>query len=557
MTKYRILSLLCLSGVAYQLWAAEPPGTLPSPTPDNSKQTQTVSPDDLQKLKERIALQEEEIKKLQKSVEEQQELLNKAVHSSTTSSTNDAAAAPAVPSPGAEPAKLVPVSNIAHPGLAPVGRWQKPGTDQASPLSFSIGNTTFSPLGFVDFTMFTRSTNTASGIGTGFGGIPFNNTVAGHTSELNMSLQNSRLGMRIDSNFLGYKILGYLETDFLGNQAASVFVTSNADTLRLRNFFVDMRKDKFEILAGQDWSMITPNRRGLSPLPSDIFYSQNMDTNYQAGLVWFRQAQLRLIAHPTENFAFGVSLENPEQYTGTFVAFPAAYSTTLGNEFNNGSNNYSATNTMPDIIVKAAYDGHAGDKIEHIEAAGVVRTFKDTLPYPATSTSNFQTNHITEASGSVNANLEVVKNFRIIANTFFGAGDGRFIGTGLGPDVIVHADGTLSPIHAYSTVDGFEANPTKNDLISVLYGGAYFSRNTAIDATGKLIGFGYAGSSDNRNIQEITFDYQHTFWKNPNYGALTLITQYSYLFRDPWTVTNGQSSAHTNMVWLDLRYTLP
>jgi hypothetical protein len=554
MTKIPILSLLCLTGVACQLWAAEPPGTPPVSTPETSQQAQTVSADDLQKLKERIAQQEEEIKKLQKSVEEQQQLLNTAVKSGAASTAKETAAAPAAPATGSEPAKLIPVSNVAHPGLAPAGRWQRASTDQASPLSFSIGNTTFSPLGFVDFAFFTRSTNTGSGIGTGFGGIPFNNTVAGHSSEQNMSLQNSRLGLRIDSKFLGYKILGYLETDFLGNQAASVFVTSNADTLRLRNFFIDMQKDKFEILAGQDWSMITPNRHGLSPLPSDIFYTQDFDTNYQAGLVWFRQAQLRLIAHPTDNFAFGVSLENPEQYTNTFVTFPAAYSTTLGNEFNNGSNNYSAINTMPDIIVKAAYDGHAGKKIEHIEAAGVVRTFKDTLP---NGSSSFTTNHITEASGSVNANLEVVKNFRLIANTFFGAGNGRFIGTGLGPDVIVHADGTLSPVHAYSTVDGFEANITKNDFISVLYGGAYFSRNTAIDATGKVIGFGFNGSTDNRNIQEITFDYQRTFWKNPNYGALTLMTQYSYLLRDPWTITGGQKSAHTNMVWLDLRYTLP
>ena len=61
---------------------------------------------------------------------------------------------------------------------------------------------------------------------------------------------------------------------------------------------------------------MTPNRKGLSPLPSDIFFSQDMDTNYQAGLVWSRQTQFRFIAHPNENLAFGVSLENPEQYLG-------------------------------------------------------------------------------------------------------------------------------------------------------------------------------------------------------------------------------------------------
>jgi len=115
---------------------------------------------------------------------------------------------------------------------------------------------------------------------------------------------------------LGAQVLGYFEADFLGNQPGNVFVTSNADTFRMRNVFVDVEKDGFEILGGQDWSFATPNRKGLSPLPSDIFYTQNMDTNYQAGLVWARQTQFRFIAHPSENFAYGVSLENPQQYIG-------------------------------------------------------------------------------------------------------------------------------------------------------------------------------------------------------------------------------------------------
>ena len=84
----------------------------------------------------------------------------------------------------------------------------------------------------------------------------------------------------------------------------------------MRNIFVDVQKGKWEILGGQDWSMFTPNRKGLSPIPADIFYTQNMDTNYQAGLVWTRQAQFRLIAHPNKDFAFGLSLENPQQYIG-------------------------------------------------------------------------------------------------------------------------------------------------------------------------------------------------------------------------------------------------
>ncbi len=332
----------------------------------------------------------------------------------------------------------------------------------------------------------------------------------------------------------------------------------------MRNVFVDVQKDGFEFLGGQDWSLMTPNRKGLSPLPSDIFYTQNMDTNYQAGLVWSRQTQFRFIAHPNENLAFGVSLENPEQYVGGAngsgsPVFPTALNAAITSQFNNGSGtNYSAPNLHPDIIFKGAYDGHVGNKLMHVEAAGLVRSFK--FANGAGTPVKFNTYSTTAASGSVNANLEVAKNFRLIANTFFGSGNGRYA-FGQAPDVIVRADGSISPIHTYSTVDGFEANLTKNTLLYAYYGGIYIGRNVAYDANGKtLIGYGYRGSanSQNRAIQEGTIGIVRTFWKNENYGALSLITQYSYLTRDPWSVATGApKETHTNMYWVDLRYTLP
>ncbi len=261
-------------------------------------------------------------------------------------------------------------------------RGQHTSEHQPSSLSINIGDTTFTPLGFVDATFFGRSTNVGSGIGTNFGGIPYNTSNAGHLSEMNFSAQNSRIGFRVDSNVLGAKVLGYFEADFLGNQPATVFVTSNSDTFRMRNVFVDVQKNGFEVLGGQDWSLMTPNRKGLSPLPSDIFYSQDMDTNYQAGLVWSRQTQFRFIAHPNENLAFGVSLENPEQYLGGAngagtTTVPAAYSSAALAQFNNGTGiNYAAPNLTPDIVFKGAYDGHIGDKLMHIEAGGLIRNFK-------------------------------------------------------------------------------------------------------------------------------------------------------------------------------------
>lgn len=579
----RISSLLCLAVLATQLQAGQSATTAPqAATEGGNGRVAQVSSQELQQLRQQIAQQQEAIKKLQQSVQQQQQLLDKATQNAAApaaASTDGTATATAVTPADAAPGKsgqpeLVPVSNVAHPRLAPMTRGaQHDIATRPSPLSISIGNTTFTPLGFVDATFFARSTNVGSGIGTSFTAVPYNNGAAGRISETNFSTQNSRIGFRVDSTFLGAKVLGYFEADFLGQDGPNAFVTSNSNTFRMRNIFVDVQKDGFEVLGGQDWSMFTPNRKGLSPLPSDIFYTQNMDTNYQVGLPWARQTQFRFVAHPTENLAFGVSLENPQQYTGSAVTFPAAYSGVLStsatnSEFNNGSTNFAAPNVAPDIIVKGAYDGHVGDKVMHVEAGALIRNFKDSIPFtaaglPASSTTtgliNYRTDNATAVTGEVDANLQIFKNVKIIANTFFGAGGGRYL-QGNGPDLIVRADGTISPVHTYATVDGFEANVTKNTLVSVLYGGAYFGRNVALDTNGKYIGYGYVGSanSNNRNIQEITFDIVRTLWKSPSYGSLSLIGQYSYLFRDPWYIpVGGARNARTNMYYLNLRYTLP
>ena len=571
MSKTYIIKTLCVAMMGAQLGTAQTPATVPAPSAPASIASSAPSAEDLKQLREKIGQQEEQIKRLQQAVDEQQKVLERSLAASEEAAKNATAAGGTTVAtsnaPGETPVQLIPAVNGTRPvttAANTAGGGQHNTTTPPSKLAISIGNTTFTPLGFVDATFYGRSTNVGSGIGTNFGAIPYNTSATNHLSEANFSTQNSRIGFRVDSEVLGAKVLGYFEADFLGNQPATVFVTSNADTFRMRNVFVDVQKDGFEVLAGQDWSLMTPNRKGLSPLPSDIFYTQNMDTNYQAGLVWSRQTQFRFIAHPNENLAFGVSLENPEQYVGGAngsgsPVFPTALNTAITGQFNNGSGtNYGAPNLHPDIIFKGAYDGHVGDKLMHVEAAGLVRSFK--FANGAGTPVKFNSYSTTAASGSVNANLEVAKNIRLIANTFFGSGNGRYA-FAQAPDVIVRADGSISPIHTYSTVDGFEANLTKNILLYAYYGGIYIGRNVAYDANGKtLIGYGYRGSanSQNRAIQEGTIGIVRTFWKNENYGALSLITQYSYLTRDPWAVATGSPKAtHTNMYWVDLRYTLP
>ena len=297
-----------------------------------------------------------------------------------------------------------------------------------------------------------------------------------------------------------------------------------------------------------------------------------MDTNYHVGLPWTRAPQFRFISHPNENFAFGVSLENPQQYIGgggggTPIVLPSNLngSFTLSNtQFQANGQPLSIPNWFPDIIVKGAYDGNAGGKAMHVEVAGLVRGFKDYIPASVT-TAMSGTHSAVGFGGSVNANLEIFKNVRLVANTFFSDGGGRYI-FGIGPDVVIRPDGTISPLHAYSTIDGFEAQVSKNTLLAGYYGGAYVGKNIAFDPTASgstlakpaYAGYGTPTGTQNRTVQEITFDWVQTLWKNPNYGALSLINEYSYVWRDLWAVTPpNPKQAHTNMVYVNLRYTLP
>jgi hypothetical protein len=136
---------------------------------------------------------------------------------------------------------------------------------------------------------------------------------------------------------------------------------------------------------------------------------------------------------------------------------------------------------------------------------------------------------------------------------------GRWI-FGLGPDLIINADGKPSLVHSASTVSGFEYQVSASDFFYAYYGGAYIYRSPTVDLNGQLVGYGYPGSpsNHNRSLQQLTLGYTRTFWRDPNYGALQFMSQYSYLVRHPWSVAAGQpGSANLNFLYLSLRYTLP
>jgi uncharacterized coiled-coil protein SlyX len=502
-----------------------------------------VAQDDLESLRRQIAAQQKQIEELQRTLKTQQQALDRLA---------GAAAAPTAPT--APPAPLVASISTAAIGTAAAQQSkmrQAPvsqSTTEAAPLSWRIGTAEFTPGGFMDMTSIFRTTNVGSGIGTTFGSIPFNVTAAGKTTENTFSTQNSRLSMKVTANAGSVPITGYVESDFLGAFPTNGHVSSNSDSFRLRVYWANVRPGKWEILGGQSWSMLTPGRTGISPMPSDLFFTQNMDTNYQVGLTWTRAPQFRVVYHANNGLHAGFALENPNQYTNNAVlpAFAVSQVDTSSTQ------NPGTPNLHPDVQTKIAYDKKPGGRAFHIEAAGVFRSFKIQR-----ATGNSATTH--GGAGELNMNFELVKNFRVLATSYYGSGGGRYI-FGLGPDFIVRQNGDISPIKSGSGIAGFEYQASRQATLFAYYGLAYFGRSWGIDSKGNYVGYGFPGSpsSNNRTIKEYTAGYIHTIWKNPNYGALQIINQYSYLERTPWAVpAAGPFHAHTHMLYNDLRYVLP
>lgn len=449
----------------------------------------------------------------------------------------------------AAPAPSGLILPVAHPpdGKDAPGKLN-PDSSLEAPLSFRIGAAEFTPGGFVDFVTAFRSTNVGSGLATAFATIPFSNTAAGKLSEVRLSGQASRLSMKMTSHPGNYSVTGYVEADFLGTTPGNAYVTSNSYTLRMRLFYGDIERGKWEMGVGQAWSLLTPNRVGLSFAPGDVGLPVVADPNYQVGFVWARNPQARLIYHANDHWALGASLENPNQFTGSGVVLPSAFP---ASEVDNGSNLTSPA-LRPDVIAKMAYDTKLAGHAFHVELAGLLTSFRIVNPI-----NSFRSTK-TGSGIALNLRLEPVRRLRLIGSSFWSDGGGRYA-AGLGPSVVVRQDMTLSPVHSASLMGGIEYQLTPHWMAYSYYGIVYFERD--LDGSGQtVVGYGApnSGGNANRTIQQATGGLTRVFWKSPALGALQLNLQYSHLLRAAWWAPTGSpDSARAHMVMTELRYVLP
>ncbi|MDR3750216.1 MAG: hypothetical protein P4K94_01890 [Terracidiphilus sp.] len=456
-----------------------------------------------------------------------------------------------------------------HAAVAQAAEAAKDKKNEPAELYFRIGNATFTPSGWVDFTAYMRSTDVGSGLGTNFQSIPFSNTALGGLSEFRLTAQSSRLGIRVDESVGKTKAYGYTEADFNGYQPSNAYVSTNSNTFRMRVYYLNLARGNWEVLGGQGWSLLTPTRRALSPFLADLFTTFHLDTSYQLGLTYARQTQLRFVYHATPHWTMGLSVEEPEQYSGGAATFPALFSnaeTDIGSSTSSGGCT-STPNLHPDVIAKTTWDHNVRGLYWHLGLAGLLTPVR--IDTPASVTKTVLARDTREGGGVVaNTNLELFKGFHLITTAYWSDGGGRYIG-GTGPGFIVLQQGAATApfsaalIHSGSGIGGFEWILDKRTTIASYVSGAYFQRRFALDPSVKTptyVGYGFPGSANtnNRIIREASFASISTFWQSKTYGALQIVTQTSYVNRAPWYVATGQpKDAHVFMEFMNLRYVLP
>jgi hypothetical protein len=479
-------------------------------------------------------------------------------------------------------------------------------TDQLeSPLAIHYKGVTITPVAFFAFEGVNRTRSINSDINTPFNSTPYTGAAQAHTSELNFSGRQSRLGGLFEANTGNLKLTGYFEGDFLGTGITSNDNQSNSYVYRQRQIWGQAATQSgFAITAGQMWSLVTETK--VSTDPRTEVLPATVDPQYHVGFSWTRNPGVRF-QQKLGIFTGAVALENAQivSFAGTNdnANFFLGSSGTNGGLYNL-STNYS-NNVAPDVIVKATADpAHMG----HYEIGGIVRWFRDRY-YPnqtlATASATGATNNTKVGGGFfANARFPVTHFADVGVHVMGGTGVGRY-GTSQLPDVTVHPDGTLEPIKNYQGLFSLETHPAKKLDVFFYAGTEYAQRTTYLSTVGadagKLVGYapisssnagcgietlptatgnGLAGAAPfnpgtpanclgaTRVVQEGTIGFTYRAYSSPKYGRLQYQGVYSYLDRNAWagltsgtfgsaTATYGAPKATNNMVFWGMRYYIP
>ncbi len=176
--------------------------------------------------------------------------------------------------PPADPAS--PVKDTAQAGAG------AEAARPAGPVVVHVGPLALRPTAYVDMAGVSRSDMTADSMNTKLDRIPLTDTPSGSQG----TLRTSRMMLTGTVPIGEGKLTGYMESDFM-NFAAS------QSMYRWRQYWGRFEFGKWEVLGGQAWSLMRPNRVGLLT-EKDMMHTDVIDSAYQVGLLGSRTRQIRV-----------------------------------------------------------------------------------------------------------------------------------------------------------------------------------------------------------------------------------------------------------------------
>jgi hypothetical protein len=441
-----------------------------------------------------------------------------------------------------------------------------------------VGSATVTLGGFLASEGLYRSRNEGADIGSTFSGIPFPSTNTAHTSELRFSARQSRLSILVQGNADSNTHLAfYGEFDFMAGPGSANSNESNSYSPRIRNLYgtVDWDAEGIELLAGQNWSLLTLNSHGITP--RNEVPTTTIDAQYSVGFNWARQPQIRVVKNFDHQVWLALSVENPQTTfaggpgAGTITGLNVVDSIAGSSEFDKAATTLSL-NHVPDVIGKVAWEPMIGDSQPlHIEAFGLYRSFYDRIE--VTSAANalglpVGNNNSNVSGGGFGGSIAwsaIPKVLDLQITGMTGTGIGRY-GSGQLPDVTIRPNGQLAPIrettallgvtwHATPMLDiyayaGQEAEQPKYFNVGTSHLGI---GNPAVVTTGCAIELG----SCSVNLQAENQINGGFWWKiyQGKFGSFRYGMQYSYTHLDSFAGAGGiHAPTDDSMVFTSIRY---
>ncbi len=464
-------------------------------------------------------------------------------------------------------AKVRAVAEQRTPAPAPVASAFAALPEGATPVfatadkKLQFGALTITPGGFIEAAGIFRAKDTNSDI-TSTLAIPTNNIDFAHTQETKVSIRASRFALLVEAPISkDLLISGYAELDLQGGGTTSSNTQTTAFVPRIRNIYatLDSSDYGFHVLAGQNWSLVTLNSKGITPRNEVL--PPTLDGDVLAGADYGRIPQIRITkdfnkklwisldaeqaasvtnsgqcGNVVSNVASVVNTANAANgtpastntgavaannniaaNTATGVAGGACLATGAGTFGGQGLNQQLSLNQVPDVLAKVAYEARIFDRDIHLEGLGIYRNFVDYVNYgngvfatPGTSSNALASGYYSSHKNSTNGFgvgygiiVPLIKDkLDLQSSGELGKGIGRYTSSSV-PDATVNGNGEVKPLSSQSINAGLTLHATPSFDVYGFGGVDQVNRNFSVTTGGAQVGYGATGGVNNYGCETV------------------------------------------------------